>query len=122
MTITSVGQGYESTEGHQDYKTGIGTTYNGQRQPMDIGKSNNNFKDGKPKCFNCNKYGHMAKECWNKKKEKETQKCFKCNKEGHITKDCKGKQLMKKQKIQEESDDKDDKENNKKQGFGKDLK
>ena len=29
---------------------------------MDIGRFNNNFKDGKPKCFNCNKYGHMAKE------------------------------------------------------------
>ena len=36
---------------------------------MNIGKSNNNFKDGKPKCFNCNKYGHMAKECLVEKKE-----------------------------------------------------
>ena len=62
---------------------------------MNIGKSNNNFKDRKPKYFNCNKYRYMAKEYW-KRKEKETQKCFKCNKEGHIAKDCKGKQLMKK--------------------------
>jgi len=30
---------------------------------MDIGKSNKNFKDGKPKCFNYNKYEHMTKEC-----------------------------------------------------------
>jgi len=30
---------------------------------MDIGKSNDNFKDRKPKCFNCNKYEHMTKEC-----------------------------------------------------------
>jgi len=30
---------------------------------MDIGKSNNNFKDGKPKCFNYNKYGYIVKEC-----------------------------------------------------------
>ena len=66
---------------------------------MDIGKNNNNFKDRKPKCFNCNKYEHIAKECWNKKKEKETRKCFKCNKEGHTTKDCKKKQLMKNQII-----------------------
>ena len=29
---------------------------------MDIGKSNDNSKDRKPKYFNCNKYGHMAKE------------------------------------------------------------
>jgi len=63
VAITSVEQGYESTEGRQDYKMGTGTTYGGRRQPMDIGKSNDNFKDGKPKCFNCNKYGHIAKEC-----------------------------------------------------------
>ena len=65
----------------------------------------------------------MAKECWNKKKKKETRKCFKCDKEGHIAKDCKGKHSMKKWKIQEESDDKEDnKEEKKKQDFGEDLK
>jgi len=63
---------------------------------MDIGNSNNNFRDRKPKCLNCNKYGHMVKECRSKKKERETRRCFKCNKEGHIAKDCKGIQLMKK--------------------------
>jgi len=36
---------------------------------MDIGKSNENFKDRKLKCFNYNKYRHMAKECQSKKKE-----------------------------------------------------
>jgi len=36
---------------------------------MDIRKFNNNFKDEKPKCFNYNKYGYMAKECQLKKKE-----------------------------------------------------
>jgi len=96
-------------------------TYGGQEQPMNIGKSNNNFKNGKPKCFNCKKYGHMAKECWNKKEEK-TRKCFKCDKEGHIVKNCKGKQSMKKQKIQEELDDENNKEDDKKQGFEEDLK
>jgi len=63
VAITSVGQGYKSTEGQHDYKTSTGTTYGGRGQPMDIGKSNDNFKNRKPKCFNCNKYGHMAKEC-----------------------------------------------------------
>ena len=86
---------------------------------MDIGKFNENFKDKKPKCFNCNKYKHMVKECWLKKKEREIKKCFKCNNEGHIAKNCKGKQLMKKCKVQEESDNKNDKE--KEQGFGEDL-
>ena len=85
---------------------------------MDIGRSNDNFKDGKPKCFNCNKYGHMAKECRVKKKEQETRKCFKCDKEGHIAKDCKEKQTMKNRKAQEGSDNEDDKEE---QGFGEDL-
>ena len=47
---------------------------------MNIEKSNDNFKDRKSKCFNYNKYSHMAKKYW-KKKEKETRKCFKCNKE-----------------------------------------
>jgi len=69
VAITSVEQGYESTEGHHDYKTGIEVIYSGRGQPMDIGRSNNNFKDEKPKCFNCNKYGYMAKECQVKKKE-----------------------------------------------------
>ena len=122
VVIISVGQEYKSTQGRNNYKTGTGTTYGGRGQPMDIEKSNNNFKDRKPKCFNCNKYDHMVKECWNKKKEKETRKCFKCDKEGHIMRECKEKQVIKKQKIQEESDDKDDKEKIKKQGFGEDLK
>jgi len=69
VAITSVGQEYESIEGRHDYKTSTGTTYREQGQPMDIGKSNDNFKDGKPKCFNCNKYVHMAKECQSEKKE-----------------------------------------------------
>ena len=106
-------------EGQYDYKTSTEMTYRGWKQPIDIRKSNDNFKDGKLKCFNCKKYSHIAKKCW-KKKEKETRKCFKCDK-GHIIRDCKGKQLIKKQKIQEESDDEDNKENDKKKGFGKDL-
>jgi len=69
VAITSVGQGYESTEGWHDYKMSTRTTYGGQEQPMDIRKSNENFKDRKPKYFNCNKYGHMAKEFRSEKKE-----------------------------------------------------
>ena len=84
---------------------------------MDIGKSNDNFKDGKPKCFNCNKYRHMAKECRAEKREQDTQTCFKCDKKGHIAKNCKGKETMKKRKVQEELDEEDKEE----KGFGKDL-
>ena len=66
---------------------------------MDIGKSNKNFKDRKPKYFNYNNYGYIAKKCWLKKKEQKTRKCFKCDKEEHIAKDCKGMQLIKKCKV-----------------------
>ena len=99
VVITSVEQGYESMERRYNYKTGTRTTYGGREQLMDIGKSNNNFKNGKPKCFNYNKYGHMAKECWLEKKKWETRVCFKYNKKGYIAKDYKGKQTMKKQKV-----------------------
>ena len=57
-------------------------------------------------------YGERILE---QEEREKTRKCFKCDKEEHIMKDCKGKQLMKKQKIQEESDDK-------KQSFGENLK
>jgi len=69
VTITSVGQGYESIEGCHNYKTSTRVMYGRRGQLMDIGKSNKNFKDRKLKYFNCNKYGHMAKECQVKKKE-----------------------------------------------------
>jgi len=60
----------------------------------------------------------MAKEYQLKKKERKTRMCFKCNKKGYIARDCKGKQMMKKRKVQEGSDDKDKK---KEEGFGEDL-
>jgi len=85
---------------------------------MDIGRSNDNFKNGKPKCFNCNKYKHMARDCRRKKKEREMRKCFKYDKEGHIAKDYKGKQTMKNRKVKKDSDDED---NKKKEGFGNNL-
>ena len=88
---------------------------------MDIRKSNNNFKDRKPKCFNCNKYRHMVKKCRSKKKERETQTCFKCDKEGHIAKNCKEAQSIKKRNIQEELDDKDN-NNKKEEGFDNNFK
>ena len=44
--------------------------------------------------------------------------CFKCDKKRYIAKDCKRKQIMKKQKMQEESDNEDKKN---KQSFGEDF-
>ena len=70
IAITSVSQGYEYTEGRQDYKTEIGTTYRERDILMDIGKAKDNFdKDERPKCFNCNMYEHIAKDYRKPKKE-----------------------------------------------------
>ena len=64
MAIISVGQEYKSTEEKQDNRTGLGITYRRREVPMDIRKSKDNYdKDGKSRCFNCNIYRYMAKNC-----------------------------------------------------------
>ena len=88
-------------ESQHDYKTNTGITFGGRGVPMDIGKSRNNFDENrKPRCFNCNLYGHLAKEYKRPKKERETRKCYNCDKQGHLAKDCKSKQLMKNRRDQ----------------------
>jgi len=85
---------------------------------MDIVKSQDNFyKDGKPKCSNCDIYRHLAKECRRLKKDKETRRYYKCDKVGYLAKDCRSAQKMKIRRSQEDSDDED---NNKKKGFVED--
>jgi len=70
VAITSVGQGYESTESQQDYRIGKETMYGGKSILMDIEKARENFeKNRKPKYFSCNVYGHMAKKCRKPKNE-----------------------------------------------------
>jgi len=51
--------------------------FRGQGAPMNIGKSGDNFKNGKPKFFNCNIYRYLAKECRRLKKDKEMRRCYK---------------------------------------------
>ena len=111
MAITIVGQGYKSTESRHNYKTNTGITFGGKRVPMDIGKSRNNFdKNGKPRCFNCNLYRYLAKECKRPKKERETRKCYKCDKQGHLAKDCKSKELMKNRRNQADNSEEEKEE------------
>ena len=70
VTITSVSQGYKSTKGKQDYRMGTEMTYRERSIPMDTRKAKNNFnKDKRPKCFNCNVYKHIVKDCRKPKKE-----------------------------------------------------
>ena len=89
---------------------------------MDIGKFKDNYnKDRKPKCFNCNVYRHMAKDCWKPKKGKETRKWYRSNKIEYLVKDCRLEKRMKNWSIQKDSDDKDKEDNNKEGGFVKGL-
>ena len=63
MAITSVNQGYKSTERRQDYQTKIRITYGGRDAPIDIRKARDNFdKNRKPKCFNCNIYSVIIQD------------------------------------------------------------
>ena len=118
IVITSVGQGYESMESRHDYKIGTRMTFGGQGIPMDIGKSQDNFDENrKPRCFNCNVYGYIVKECKKPKKDKKMRKCYKCDKVGHITKDCRSKQKMKIRRNQEESNKSEEEEDDKKKSF-----
>jgi len=64
VIITSVRQEYKSMKSKQNYKIRMEIIYREKGTPMDIGKTKDNFdKDKKPKCFNCNIYRHMAKDC-----------------------------------------------------------
>ena len=72
MAIISVKQEYESTEGKQDYRIESEIIYGRREVPIDIGKFKDNYdKDEKSKCFNCNVYKHITKDCWKPKKEKK---------------------------------------------------
>jgi len=98
VAIISVKWRYEFMKECHNYQTETGTTYGGQGIPIDIGKSNKNFKDRKSKCFNCETYRHIARDCKKLKKKKDTRKCYKCERMGHIARDCRTKQKMKKMK------------------------
>jgi len=82
--------------------------FGGRGMPMDIEKMQDNFdKQGRPKCFNCNTYEHMARECKKPKKSREIRKCYKCNKVGHLAKEYRFKQKIIIQKNQEKTDESD---------------
>ena len=74
-------------------------------KPMEIGQQQNNEQGHKPKCYNCNKFGHMAKDCQQPKKEKKPQECFKCGKEGYIAIGCRAPQQIKTRSSQQGDSD-----------------
>jgi len=85
-------------------------------KPIEIGRQQNNKQGHKPKCYNCNKFGHIAKDCRQPKREKKPQEYFKCGKEGYIAIGCKAPQQMKTRSSQLE-----DLDGEEQKGFVKDL-
>ena len=87
VVIISVEQEYESIKGRLYYKIGLKITYRGRETSIDIRKFKDNYKrDGKPRCFNYNVNGYIAKDFPKLNKEKETRKYYKCDKVGHLIK------------------------------------
>ena len=39
---------------------------------------------GQVKCYNCQKFGHFAKDCFANK----VDECYSCHKKGHLARDC----------------------------------
>ena len=60
------------------------------------------------KCYNCNKNGHIAKECKDPKKEKGS--CFYCGKMNHQAKDCRKKAADRKKSTQIKKVDEEEEE------------
>ena len=52
---------------------------------MNVGRENRGFSGGNQmKCYNCQKYGHFAKDCHNSK----VDECYSCHQRGHLARDC----------------------------------
>jgi hypothetical protein len=90
--IKSVRMGYKANEMRKDIRTKSSITYGGSGLPMEIGKRKFLWNDkGEPKCYKCKLYGHMGKNCPNKKSS--NVKCYRCRKFGHMSKSCWSKGL-----------------------------
>ena len=95
----------QTTSSSGDRKTSSGTTYGGTGKPMEVDKM------GTPrKCYNCDKPGHIAKDCRMKKDGNQAKrfpgKCYNCGIEGHRASDCrKPKKLQAKVVAEGEGDD-----------------
>jgi hypothetical protein len=87
--ILSVGKGQEAMQTRHDILIPSGVIYGGKGQPMEIGQKRLEWsKDGTPKCYKCDQYSHIGKECL---KKSQGVKCYGCGRFGHLAKDCQSK-------------------------------
>ena len=84
-----------------DRRTSSGTTYGGGGQAMEVDKA------GTPrKCYNCDRVGHIAKDCRSPKKERKfSGKCFNCGIEGHRSTECRKPKKNKVRQVTEDDTD-----------------
>ena len=72
-------------------------------EPMEVDTINKSKETRK--CYNCNKYGHLAKDCRKPKKKrdesrsKNDRRCYNCGRSGHLIKDCRLPRKKKKEEV-----------------------
>ena len=103
----------------------IGHNLEGHREIMRMasGGWNNKPRDSTPKyipmevdkvearkCYNCQKTGHLAKDCQSAKKERSSSDvtCYNCNGKGHMAKDCRKPKKKKGSKVRVIDEDSDE--------------
>ena len=51
------------------------------------GNDQQRFRNG-PRCFSCNRLGHIQRECPYRYRGSDPRRCFKCGQPGHLAKEC----------------------------------
>lgn len=62
------------------------SSYNVEKRGNDRDREYNKDRDRDTKCYGCNGYGHMARNCPEKRNTKET--CHICSEPGHFAREC----------------------------------
>jgi len=104
--VRNIGRNIDSHNKATDTRTSSGTTFGGRGRAMEVDKVQSK------RCYNCQRFGHIAKECRSPKKERKEFKeltCYNCGIKGHTANKCrKPKKGYKVRKVDEESSDEEE--------------